>query len=75
MQISFDELFANNLQIFFTKLVQCVSLCHRLSKKLKKIQKLKTKSWFKTKINLLLEKVFIQAVSIKSPVLDLKKGL
>ena len=34
MQISFDRLFAKNLQFFFAKLVQSVSLCHRLSKKL-----------------------------------------
>ena len=34
MQISFDRLFAKNLQFFFAKLVQFVSLCHRLSKKL-----------------------------------------
>ena len=72
MQISFDKFYENNLQKFLCK---TSAIRHRLSKKLKKIQKLKTKSWFKTKINLLLEKVFIQAVSIKSPVLDLKKGL
>ena len=72
MQISFDKLYENNLQKFLCK---TCAIRHRLSKKLKKNQKLKTKSWFKTKINLLLEKVFIQAVSIKSPVLDLKKGL
>ena len=34
VQISFDRLFAKNLQFFFAKLVQSVSLCHRLSKKL-----------------------------------------
>ena len=34
MQISFDRLFAKHLQFFFAKLVQSVSLCHRLSKKL-----------------------------------------
>ena len=34
MQISFDRLFAKKLQFFFAKLVQSVSLCHRLSKKL-----------------------------------------
>ena len=34
MQISFDRLFAKNLQFFFAKLVQSVFLCHRLSKKL-----------------------------------------
>ena len=34
MQISFDRLFAKNLQFFFGKLVQFVSLCQRLSKKL-----------------------------------------
>ena len=34
MQISFDRLFAKNLQLFFAKLVQFVSLCQRLSKKL-----------------------------------------
>ena len=34
MQISFDRLFAKNLQFFFAKLVQFVSLCQRLSNKL-----------------------------------------
>ena len=34
MQISFDRLFAKNLRFFSAKLVQSVSLCHRLSKKL-----------------------------------------
>ena len=34
MQISFDRMFAKYLQFFFAKLVQSVSLCHRLSKKL-----------------------------------------
>ena len=34
MQISFDRLFAKNVQFFFAKLVQFVSLSQRLSKKL-----------------------------------------
>ena len=36
--ISFDRLFAKNMQFFFAKLVQSVFLCHRLSKKLNFIQ-------------------------------------
>ena len=38
MQISFDRLFAKNLQFIFAKLVQFVSLCQRLSKKLNLIK-------------------------------------
>ena len=38
VQISIDRLFAKNLLFFFAKLVQSVSLCHRLSKKLKVIK-------------------------------------
>ena len=34
VQISLDRLFAKKLQFFSQKLVQSVSLCHRLSKKL-----------------------------------------
>ena len=34
MLISFDKLFAKICNFFFAKLVQSVSLCHRLSKKL-----------------------------------------
>ena len=58
---------------FFAKLVQSVSLCHRLSKNLT------TESGSKQRFSLLQEKAVIQAVCLrtpyKSPVLGLKGGL
>jgi len=38
VKISFDGVYANNLHIFLAKLVKSVSLCHKLSKKLKIIK-------------------------------------
>jgi len=61
VQISFDGLYANNLQIFFTKLVQSFFLSWAF-KKAKNYQNLTTKNWPKQRFSLLQEKVVIQAV-------------
>ena len=72
MQISFDRLFAKNLQFFFAKLVQSVSLCHRLSKKAKFYQNLTSESGSKQRLGLLQAKAVIQAVCLRTQAVSIK---
>ena len=51
-----------NCKNVFAKLVQSVSLCHRLSKKSKNFQSLTTESCSKQRFSWLQEKIGIQAV-------------
>ena len=60
MQILFDGLYANNLQIISAEPVQSVFLWRRLSKTLKNYQNLTTESGSKLRFSLLKEKVVIQ---------------
>ena len=64
MQILFDGLYANNLQIISAKPVQSVFLWRRLSKTLKNYQNLTTESGSKLRFSLLKEKVVIQVVRV-----------
>ena len=53
---------------FFAILVQSVSLCHRLFKKLNLI----TESWSKQRFSLSLEKAVIQAVCLRTQAVSIK---
>ena len=81
MQISFDRLFAKNLQ-FFCETCAIRFLMSKSFQKAKFYQNLTSGSGSKQRFSLLQEKAVIQAVclrteavGIKSPVLGLKGGL
>ena len=57
---------------FFAKLVQSVSLCNWLSKKLKNNQNPTTESGSKQRFSLLQEKVVIQAVCLRTQAVSIK---
>ena len=80
MQISYDGLFANNLQKFLCKTLQSVSLCHRLSKKLNFIKIWQLKVGQNKDLVCYRKKYRFRQCAwelmqlYKSPVLDLKGG-
>ena len=62
----------NICNFFFAKLVQSVSLCHRLSKKLKFYQNLTSESGSKQRFSLIQEKAVIQAVCLRTQAVSIK---
>ena len=67
MHISFDELYANNLQKFLCKTFAiCFLMSWAFKKKTKNHQNLTTESGSKQKFSLLQEKVVIQAVCLQT---------
>ena len=60
------------IAIFFAKLVQFVSLCQRLSKKLNFYQNLTSGSGSKQRFSLLQEKAVIQAVCLRTQAVSIK---
>ena len=65
-------LFAKILQFFFAKLVQYVSLCHRLSNELNFYQNLTSESGSKQRFSLLQAKAVIQAVCLRTQAVSIK---
>ena len=65
MQISFDRLFAKNLQFFFRKTCAIRFLMSKKAKKAKFYQNLTSGSGSKQKFSLLQEKAVIQAVCLR----------
>ena len=63
-------LFAKNLEFFFAKLVQSVSLCH--FQKAKFYQNLTSESGSKQRFSLLQAKTVIQAVCLRIQAVSLK---
>jgi len=66
VQISFE------VQKIFAKLVQSISLCHRLSQKAKNYQNLTTESGSKQRFSLLQETVVIQPVRLMTQAVCIK---
>ena len=70
MQISFDGLYANNLQFFKTCAIRF--LMSRSFKKAKSYKNLRTESGPKQRFSLLQEKVVIQAVCLRTQAVSIK---
>ena len=72
MQISFDELFANDLQKFLCKTCAIRFLMLKAFQKAKNYQNLTTESGSKQRFSLLHEKVVIQAVCLRTQAVSIK---
>ena len=72
MQISFDGLFANNLQYFFCKTCAIRFLMLYAFQKATFYQNLTTESGSKQRISLLQKKAVIQAVCLRTQAVSIK---
>ena len=72
MQISFDGLFANNLQKFLFKTCAIRFLMSKAFQKAKSYQNLTTESGSKQRFSLLQEKAVIEAVCLRTQAVSIK---
>ena len=72
MQISFDRLFAKNLQFFFRKTCAIRFLMSKAFQKAKFYQNLTSGSGSKQRFSLLQEKAVIQAVCLRTQAVSIK---
>ena len=72
VQISFDRLYANNLQKFLCKTCAIRFLMSQAFQKAKIFQNLTTESGLKQRFSLLQEKMVIQAVCLRTQAVSIK---